>query len=309
MNDEAHRPFDVAESLATLHEDATDSADRSSRPLAVCPSLKRKRRRLQRFLRTWPIARLNMESKRVSWKEPVDLAGSTGDLQVLDRARLAGTQLVIRAVGRVWDARIDPEDAFQEGYAAMITALRRMARRQPSQNKYPYWHCRDEVIRAVLRAQNAKRYLVPMPAAVRRAAVQRRDARRTFRAAHGRPPTSVELAASSGLSELQLQEVEEAMPFVRKTIAVDQVADQVGAEGPELHRTNARVLAIALRSLRPRELEVLRKRFGLGGLPVMTLEEIGIEWGFTRERVRQLESLGLQKLRWFFSTTGGRQLL
>ncbi|MBX9579873.1 MAG: RNA polymerase sigma factor RpoD/SigA, partial [Gemmataceae bacterium] len=56
-------------------------------------------------------------------------------------------------------------------------------------------------------------------------------------------------------------------------------------------------LAAALAGVNPRSAAVIRQRFGLGGGPELTLQEIGDRLGRTRERVRQLEERGLAALR------------
>ena len=50
-------------------------------------------------------------------------------------------------------------------------------------------------------------------------------------------------------------------------------------------------------NLSEREIQVIRMRFGIGGVEAMTLEEVGENLGVTRERIRQLESKALAKLR------------
>ncbi len=52
----------------------------------------------------------------------------------------------------------------------------------------------------------------------------------------------------------------------------------------------------AIKELRPREQKVLKMRFGID-TPEMTLDEIGVELGVTRERVRQIENDSLRKLK------------
>jgi len=75
--------------------------------------------------------------------------------------------------------------------------------------------------------------------------------------------------------------------------APDAVDPQAAAEASALQR----VVGEALAELTPREQHILRLRFGIGGATDRTLEEIGKEFGVTRERIRQIEAKALQKLR------------
>ena len=52
-----------------------------------------------------------------------------------------------------------------------------------------------------------------------------------------------------------------------------------------------------LKTLTPREEAVLESRFGLGGLQEKTLEEVGKQFEVTRERIRQIETKSIRKLR------------
>ena len=52
-----------------------------------------------------------------------------------------------------------------------------------------------------------------------------------------------------------------------------------------------------LESLSEREADVVRLRFGIDGEQPMTLEDIGLKFGITRERVRQIEQKAMRKLR------------
>lgn len=57
------------------------------------------------------------------------------------------------------------------------------------------------------------------------------------------------------------------------------------------------LVAMLLDSMPPKHLKVIRMRFGLNGLSAMTLDEVGAELGVTRERVRQIESEALRRMR------------
>ncbi|MEI8147663.1 MAG: sigma-70 family RNA polymerase sigma factor, partial [Actinomycetes bacterium] len=64
-----------------------------------------------------------------------------------------------------------------------------------------------------------------------------------------------------------------------------------------------------LQVLDERERQILRMRYGLGGMPQRTLEDVGAELGLTRERIRQIESRAMSKLRHPAVDMGWRDLL
>lgn len=68
-------------------------------------------------------------------------------------------------------------------------------------------------------------------------------------------------------------------------------------------------LLVLLAPLRPREKEVLRLRFGLDRGYPRTLEEVGVRLHLTRERIRQIESVALCKLRHPAGGSNARELL
>jgi RNA polymerase primary sigma factor len=75
--------------------------------------------------------------------------------------------------------------------------------------------------------------------------------------------------------------------------ATDAIDPHAAAEASALQR----VVAEALAGLTPREQRILRMRFGIGDASDHTLEEVGKEFGVTRERIRQIEAKALEKLR------------
>ena len=79
----------------------------------------------------------------------------------------------------------------------------------------------------------------------------------------------------------------------------DFIADETQASPYELtsNQLMTENVAEVIASLSDREAKVLKMRFGLSGQKPMTLEEVGREFGVTRERIRQIESKALRKLR------------
>nr|AIA14275.1 Sigma-70 region 3 [uncultured bacterium] len=131
----------------------------------------------------------------------------------------------------------------------------------------------------------------------------------------GRAPTSEEVAAvmsEDPRTPMTAERVEEIRRFDRQPVSLETpVGDEGDAELGDLIEDRDAVspldavadrmlkeqLASVLNSLDGREQRVLRLRFGLDDGHARTLEEVGREFGLTRERIRQIESQALRKLR------------
>jgi RNA polymerase primary sigma factor len=131
----------------------------------------------------------------------------------------------------------------------------------------------------------------------------------------GREPTNAEISevlSADPKTAITPERVEEVRAYGRNTISLEQpVGEENDTEfGDLLEDSNAisPVDAVSdqllreqvervLDSLDGREQRVIRLRFGLDDGRPRTLEEVGHEFGLTRERIRQIESLALRKLR------------
>lgn len=83
------------------------------------------------------------------------------------------------------------------------------------------------------------------------------------------------------------------------TLALEQLADETNDNPLEMidHGLRFDIILCWLDELRPKEREVITKRFGLSGEDGQTLEEIGGQLNLTRERIRQLEKSALHRLK------------
>ncbi|MEY3481544.1 MAG: polymerase sigma factor SigA, partial [Verrucomicrobiota bacterium] len=79
----------------------------------------------------------------------------------------------------------------------------------------------------------------------------------------------------------------------------DLIADESAEDPSEQLRDKDMVEGIGtlLKALTPREREIMKLRYGLGGRSEKTLEEIGVKLGVTRERIRQIQLAALGKMR------------
>lgn len=110
----------------------------------------------------------------------------------------------------------------------------------------------------------------------------------------------------AGLTEIPLAKVRRFLAVAEEPISLDDeeadihVAEMVSpAPDPEEKLAAAEIQSIVRRQLEfllPREATVIRLRFGIGCEREYTLEEIGQQFGVTRERIRQIEAKAIRKL-------------
>lgn len=124
-----------------------------------------------------------------------------------------------------------------------------------------------------------------------------------------RPPLDTEVNARLQLSPRKVAIVKRALQALPRTRLDDQISDEEASAhllvshsnaSPEEHLLDqeqlTRMMAL-LDQLDDRKARLLRLRFGLDGTDALTLQQIGVELGLTRERVRQLEQEALRELK------------
>ena len=197
-------------------------------------------------------------------------------------------------------------DLVQEGNLGLLHAVEKFDHRRGSRfSTYGSWWIRQACIRAI---QNQSR-TVRLPSHVYDQALRVERARTAISTRLGRAPDTGELSAALQLSE---DRVEDLLSACRNLVSLedplfglddrsvaDAIADPADTDpGDVIDRDRiAGELGDLLQDLPRREQQVLRWRFGFGREQPQTLREIGDRLGLSRERVRQIESGALAKLR------------
>lgn len=219
-------------------------------------------------------------------------------------------RLVIAVARRFTTSLMSLADMVQEGNIGLMRAVETFEwERGHKLSTYATYRIRH----AITTALNSKGRPIRVPSNILRQLAKIRRVEQEFTMTHDREPDDTELARLVNVSPARLRALKRMgqQPLSLQAIQsndrgwegilgdkADPLADRIKEEAVN------DALSSALATLRPNEKDILERHFGLNGRPVQSLMAIGEVYGLTSERIRQIESAALQKMRQVFGKNG-----
>ena len=251
-----------------------------------------------------------VETDLLTPKQEIELAAKVqaGDEAAREHMIKANLRLVVKIAREYEDYGLPLLDLINEGNIGLMRAVERFDPAKGAKlSTYAAWWIKQAIKRALSNQSKSIR----LPIHIVQELARMKKAENRLEAELGRLPTDTELALEMMVDSDDIKRWREAAAVGATSLDAplgndpdsSRVADVIADENAAMpwngvsEESNAELMRELVGTLNTREQRILRERFALDGGEARTLEEIGIDFGLTRERIRQLEAAALRKLR------------
>jgi RNA polymerase primary sigma factor len=230
----------------------------------------------------------------------------TGDQQALDKLTKANLRFVVSVAKQYQNQGLSLPDLINEGNLGLIKAAKRFDETRGFKFiSYAVWWIRQSILQAI--AEQARIVRLPMNQIGSLSRITKAFSK--LEQEFEREPTADEVAA---VTDMPIDKVSDALKVSLKHVSVDapfahgedstllDVMESTDTPRTDMNLINESLkqeVERSLHGLAEREREVLILFFGIGDNQPYTLEEIGMKFNLTRERVRQIKEKALRRLR------------
>ncbi|MBA4303467.1 MAG: RNA polymerase subunit sigma [Sphingobacteriaceae bacterium] len=240
--------------------------------------------------------------------EEVQLAKriQAGDQRALEKLTKANLRFVVSVAKQYQNQGLTLGDLINEGNLGLIKAGQRFDETRGFKFiSYAVWWIRQSILQALAEQSRIVRLPLNRVGSLNKISKAFSQLEQQFE----REPTAEELAE---VLDMTINDVEDTMKVSGRHVSMDAPfadgeenslldvltdEDQIRPDNSLMSESLRREVERALTTLTKREADVLRYYFGLGGIPPLTLEEIGDKFSLTRERVRQIKEKSIRRLR------------
>lgn len=229
-----------------------------------------------------------------------------GDQRALEKLTKANLRFVVSVAKQYQNQGLTLGDLINEGNLGLIKAGQRFDETRGFKFiSYAVWWIRQSILQALAEQSRIVRLPLNRVGSLNKISKAFSLLEQQFE----REPTAAELAE---VLDMTVNDVEDTMKVSGRHVSMDapfadgeenslldilQDEDQIRPDNGLMSESLRREVERALSTLTKREADVLRFYFGLGGIPPLSLEEIGDKFGLTRERVRQIKEKSIRRLR------------